>query len=103
MIDKARRKFQDNIPITMIKSNAEKLSFPDEQFDTIVVTLVFCSVGNRPLALFELKRALKLDGSILFLEYVKMEQPLFSGLQMYLHRLGSMYATVATLIIRGIN
>jgi ubiquinone/menaquinone biosynthesis C-methylase UbiE len=82
MIEKAElRKKQASVPITIIEGKAEKLPFQNEQFDTIVVTLVLCSVNDQRIALEEMKRVLKPNGTVLFLEHVEMEQKVYSGLQ----------------------
>lgn len=75
------RKAQANVPITIVEGIGEVLPFNNEQFDTVVITLVLCSVQNPEQTLSEVKRVLKPDGKILILEHVEMEQPLFKGLQ----------------------
>ncbi|MCT8136715.1 class I SAM-dependent methyltransferase [Anaerobacillus sp. CMMVII] len=82
MIEKAEEKGkQASVPITIIEGRAEKLPFANEQFDTVVVTLVLCSVDNPTQAVAEMKRVLKPSGRILIIEHVKMQQPLFAILQ----------------------
>lgn len=82
MIEKAEvRRKQASIPITILVGKAEKLPFPSEQFDTIVVTLVLCSVDDPKRALAEMKRVLKTNGTILLIEHVKMKQPILATLQ----------------------
>jgi ubiquinone/menaquinone biosynthesis C-methylase UbiE len=46
------------------------LPFPDHSFDTIVATLVLCSVASPASALKEIRRLLKPDGKFLFIEHV---------------------------------
>lgn len=48
----------------------ESLPFSDNYFDTIVVTLVFCSVKNVQEGLTELRRVLKEGGQVIFIEHV---------------------------------
>lgn len=82
MIEKAEvRRKQASIPITILAGKAEKLPFPNEQFDTIVVTLVLCSVDDPKQAVAEMKRVLKTNGTILLIEHVKMKQPILATLQ----------------------
>jgi ubiquinone/menaquinone biosynthesis C-methylase UbiE len=50
--------------------DATRLTFPDETFDTVVVTLVLCSVGDLDAALREIARVLKPEGQLLYLEHV---------------------------------
>jgi ubiquinone/menaquinone biosynthesis C-methylase UbiE len=82
MIKRAEtRKKQASVPIRIVEGIAEKLPFANNHFDTIVVTLVLCSVDDPQLALEEMKRILKPDGKVLFLEHVEMEQPVYSSFQ----------------------
>jgi ubiquinone/menaquinone biosynthesis C-methylase UbiE len=49
---------------------AESLPFPDETFDTVVSTLVLCSVKNPRRALSEIHRVLRPSGKLVFIEHV---------------------------------
>ena len=82
MLEKAeRKKTKANVPITLIEEKAERLPFEDNSFDTIVVMLVLCSVDDPVQSIEEIKRVLKPDGLILFLEHVEMDQTFLKGLQ----------------------
>ncbi len=59
----------------LIEAGAENLPFEDDSFDTIVVTLVLCTVPDQPAALAEIKRVLKPDGQFLFMEHVRSPEP----------------------------
>ena len=50
--------------------DAARLAFADESFDTVVVTLVLCSVPNQDAALREIARVLAPKGQLLYLEHV---------------------------------
>lgn len=58
--------------------DAQKLNFEDSSFDTVVATLVFCSIPNPNLALEEVYRVLKPGGQFLLLEHVR-KNTLISG------------------------
>jgi ubiquinone/menaquinone biosynthesis C-methylase UbiE len=58
-----------------VEAPAEKLPFPDDSFDTAVVTLVLCTVPDPNAALAEIKRVLKPGGQLLFLEHVRSGDP----------------------------
>ncbi len=56
-----------------LEGSVEKLPFTDRSFDTIVFTLVFCSVADPAKGLLEIKRVLKDNGELIFIEHVKPE------------------------------
>ncbi len=62
---------KNNISIT--HNNAESIDFPDESFDYIISTLVLCSVNDQLNALKEMKRLLRPNGKLLFIEHVAAE------------------------------
>jgi len=49
---------------------ADDLKFPDNSFDTVVSTLVLCSVDSPESTLKEIKRVLKPEGKLYFIEHV---------------------------------
>ncbi len=60
---------------------AEALPFRDESFDTLVSTLVLCGVEDQERALAEMRRVLRPDGRLLFLEHVRSEDVELARLQ----------------------
>ncbi|MFO7611443.1 MAG: class I SAM-dependent methyltransferase [Clostridia bacterium] len=64
--DKAGRMKPDGI----FEGSVEKLPFPDGYFDTVVFTLVFCSVADAAEGIDEIHRVLGKGGRILFIEHV---------------------------------
>ncbi|MDQ0156949.1 class I SAM-dependent methyltransferase [Robertmurraya andreesenii] len=73
------------VPIHIHEQKAENLSFDDDTFDTVIATLVFCTIPNPVQALEEIKRVCKPGGKVLFFEHVKMEQPNLAHLQDWLN------------------
>ena len=59
----------------LVDAPAEQLPFPDGSIDTVVSTLVLCTVDAPDLALQEIVRVLKPDGQLLFIEHVRSESP----------------------------
>jgi SAM-dependent methyltransferase len=59
----------------LVQAQAEALPFEDNSFDTVVGTLVFCTIGDPERALAEVRRVLRPDGSLLFLEHVRSDSP----------------------------
>lgn len=65
----------------LVDAPAEKLPFEDGTFDTVVATLVLCTVGDQAKALSELRRVLKPDGKLLFIEHVRSDDPKVARMQ----------------------
>src|SRR4051794_4136151 len=59
----------------LIDANAEQLPLADASIDTVVSTLVLCTVDAPDLALREIARVLRPDGQLLFIEHVRSESP----------------------------
>jgi ubiquinone/menaquinone biosynthesis C-methylase UbiE len=61
------------VSITLTCALVESLPFPDAQFDSVVATLVFCSVQDPEGGLREIWRVLKPGGILLLLEHVRAQ------------------------------
>jgi len=59
------------VPIQLSRAAVEWLPFSDASFDSVVVTLVLCSVHDPEHSLCEIRRVLKPGGSFLPLEHVR--------------------------------
>jgi ubiquinone/menaquinone biosynthesis C-methylase UbiE len=74
MREKLRRKLTTaHVPVKVSEAGAEALPFPDGSFDTVVSTLVLCTVRDQELALAEIRRVLRPGGRLLFIEHVRSE------------------------------
>jgi ubiquinone/menaquinone biosynthesis C-methylase UbiE len=72
------------VPIEIVRASAEELPFAENTFDTVVATLVFCTIPNPEKAILEMKRVCKSEGKILLFEHVKMQNRLLATLQDWL-------------------
>ncbi|MFQ5459134.1 MAG: class I SAM-dependent methyltransferase, partial [Myxococcota bacterium] len=70
-----RRARKCSFPVHLEAGDAENLPFPDASFDTVVATLVFCSVPDAVRGLREMRRVLKPGGRLRLLEHVRSEKP----------------------------
>jgi SAM-dependent methyltransferase len=76
MVKQLRKRVNDlGSAAQVVEAPGEQLPFEDESFDTVVVTLVLCTVPDQKGTLREIKRVLKPDGQFLFLEHVRSPEP----------------------------
>jgi ubiquinone/menaquinone biosynthesis C-methylase UbiE len=59
----------------VVRAPADALPFADDYFDTVVSTLVLCTVPDQEKALAEIGRVLRPGGQLLFLEHVRSDSP----------------------------
>jgi len=59
------------VPVEVSAAGAETLPFSDGSFDTVVSTLVLCTVPDQEVALNEVRRVLRPGGRLLFIEHVR--------------------------------
>jgi ubiquinone/menaquinone biosynthesis C-methylase UbiE len=64
------------VPVEVSATGAESLPFPDGSFDTVVSTLVLCTVPDQETALDEVRRVLRPGGRLLFIEHVRAAEPM---------------------------
>ena len=69
----------------VVRAPAEDLPFDDASFDTVVSTLVLCTVDDQPAALREARRVLRPGGRLLFIEHVRSDDPARAKWQDRLH------------------
>lgn len=74
-----------NVPA--LQCDAEKLPFPDNHFDCVIVAFGLRNMTHKDLALAEMQRVLKVGGRLLVLEFSKVWQPLSKIYDMYSFKL----------------
>ncbi|CAG0936142.1 demethylmenaquinone methyltransferase / 2-methoxy-6-polyprenyl-1,4-benzoquinol methylase [Thermoflexales bacterium] len=62
---------RSNAHTGLASADIEHLAFPDETFDAVVATLVFCSVERPVVGLREVRRVLKPGGRLHLIEHVR--------------------------------
>lgn len=61
--------------IVATRAPVERLPFDNASFDTVVASLLLCTVSDQDRALAEIRRVLRPGGRYLFLEHVRSEDP----------------------------
>jgi demethylmenaquinone methyltransferase / 2-methoxy-6-polyprenyl-1,4-benzoquinol methylase len=70
------RMLDAGLTIPAAQCNAEKLPFPDNSFDCVIVAFGLRNMTHKDVALKEMQRVLKVGGRLLVLEFSKVWQPL---------------------------
>jgi ubiquinone/menaquinone biosynthesis C-methylase UbiE len=70
LLNMTRRKIEGlSFPVELLQQSAEELPLGDRSIDTAVATWVLCSIADPLRALQEIRRVLKPDGRMLFIEH----------------------------------
>lgn len=87
MISRLRRRARKSKrDCRVVVAPAEQLPFDDDSFDTVVSTLVLCTVDDPGPVIDEIARVLRPGGQLLFLEHVRAETSGLARWQDRLHR-----------------
>jgi ubiquinone/menaquinone biosynthesis C-methylase UbiE len=71
-----RRAAEAPVPVELLWQSAEEpLAMADESIDTVVVTWTLCSIPNAAKALEQMKRVLKTNGRLIFIEHGRAPDP----------------------------
>jgi ubiquinone/menaquinone biosynthesis C-methylase UbiE len=69
MLNRARDKAsRHKVKVNLQQMDAQNLEFPDNTFDTVVATMVFCSIPDTVRGIREVERVLKPGGKVVLLE-----------------------------------
>ena len=71
----ARRRDAASVPVMLVRGSAERLPFAAASFDTVVMTWTLCSIPQPLPALIEMRRVLKPEGQLLFVEHGLSPEP----------------------------
>jgi SAM-dependent methyltransferase len=77
----ARALDESRVPVQLRRATADELPAPDGSVDTVVCSLVLCSVPDVSAALSEARRVLRPGGRLLFFEHVRALDPRFARWQ----------------------
>lgn len=83
MLKQARKKLtglENQKTIGLVEMDAQALDFPDDSFDFVISTCVYCSVPDPVKGLQEMRRVCKPEGRILMLEHMRSENPVMGSL-----------------------
>jgi ubiquinone/menaquinone biosynthesis C-methylase UbiE len=87
MVARLKRRVRQRGPAcTVVVAPAEALPFEDDSFDTVVSTLVLCTVDDPRVVIEEIARVLRPGGRLLFLEHVRSDSARLARWQDRLHR-----------------
>ncbi|CAA9575694.1 MAG: Methyltransferase type 11 [uncultured Thermomicrobiales bacterium] len=79
MLREARKAARScDLPVLLVRMNAEALAFADATFDTVTTSLTLCTVPDPARALREMARVVKPGGRIVLLEHVRARNPLLA-------------------------
>lgn len=82
MLERAYRELKRaSVSVELIRCSAEDLPFKNSSFDTVISTLVFCSIPEVDKATREVHRVLKPAGTFRFLEHVRTKTPILAKVQ----------------------
>ncbi len=81
MLRKAKKRAEQLVMenVTMLGQDIQSLTFPEDHYDCITASCVFCTVPDPILGLQNLLRVLKPDGKAIFIEHMKTDNPLINA------------------------
>jgi ubiquinone/menaquinone biosynthesis C-methylase UbiE len=66
---------QASFPVELLEQSAEAIALADESVDTVVTTWTLCSIPDAARALREIRRVLRRDGRLIFIEHGRSTDP----------------------------
>lgn len=77
---------KSRVPVEMVEGDAMALPFGEGSFDTVVFSLVLCTVPDPERVLAEARRVLRPGGALRFYEHVRAQEPRLARWQDRLER-----------------
>jgi ubiquinone/menaquinone biosynthesis C-methylase UbiE len=92
---KISKKLKEIAPnhIELLELDVQDLPFVENSFDYIIHSLVFCSVNDVSKGLKEIKRVLKPNGTIIFIEHILPEKRGLKGLFSFINPAWKVFAS----------
>lgn len=87
-----KRAVTTKMPIELVLGSATAIPLADNSIDTMVMTWTLCSIPDAPAALAEMRRVLKGDGELLFVEHGLAPDP---AVERWQHRLTPAWRHIA--------
>jgi len=87
-----RRAAASGVPVELLLGSATAIPLADNAVDTVVMTWTLCSIPDPLAALREMRRVLKPDGNLCFVEHGLSPEP---GIERWQHRITPAWRRVA--------
>jgi ubiquinone/menaquinone biosynthesis C-methylase UbiE len=87
-----RRAAASGIPVELLLGSATAIPLADNAVDTVVMTWTLCSIPDPLAALREMRRVLKPDGNLCFVEHGLSPEP---GVERWQHRITTVWRRMA--------
>jgi ubiquinone/menaquinone biosynthesis C-methylase UbiE len=87
-----QRAAEVKVPIELLLGSASAIPLADNSVDSIVMTWTLCSIPDAPAALAEMRRVLKADGQLLFVEHGLAPEP---AVERWQHRITPVWRHIA--------
>jgi ubiquinone/menaquinone biosynthesis C-methylase UbiE len=87
-----RRAAASTVPVELLLGSATAIPLADDAVDTVVMTWTLCSIPDPLAALREMRRVLKPNGTLCFVEHGRSPEP---GIERWQHRITPAWRRVA--------
>jgi ubiquinone/menaquinone biosynthesis C-methylase UbiE len=87
-----RRAAESDVPVELLLGSATAIPLADDTVDTVVMTWTLCSIPDPLAALREMRRVLKPNGNLCFVEHGLSPEP---GIERWQHRITPAWRRVA--------